>query len=115
MHSREKKATKPTTKVRIRNSIQKTLISGLQKGGTIIESLMVDRNRKTNPTEIANHLNEFFSGIGKSLASKITKRKNKPEDYMGCPSLSSFVLLPTCLQDIIELVMGTKYPRAEGP
>src|SRR6218665_374714 len=73
----------------------KTLISG-QKGGTIIESLMVDGNHKTNPTEIANHLNEFFSGIGQSLASKITKGKNEPENYMGCPSLNSFVLLPTC-------------------
>src|SRR6218665_3900001 len=92
----------------------KTLISG-QKGGTIIESLMVDGNRKTNPTEIANHLNEFFSGIGQSLASKITKGKNEPEDYMGCPSLNSFVLLPTCPQEIIELAMGTKYTRAEGP
>src|SRR6218665_749022 len=92
----------------------KTLISG-QKGGTIIETLMVDGNRKTNPTEIANHLNEFFSGIGQSLASKIIKGKNKPEDYIGCPTLNSFVLLHTCPQEIIELAMGTKYKRAEGP
>ncbi|CAB4036778.1 Hypothetical predicted protein, partial [Paramuricea clavata] len=51
----------------------KTINSLIGKGKkpTIINELIINESKLTNPTEIAEGLNEFFANVGPNLASKL--------------------------------------------
>src|SRR6218665_2324112 len=57
----------------------------------------------------------FFPGIGNSLAQKIPKGKNNIYDYMNSPELTSFALLPTTPQEVINLANLAEYSHSPGP
>src|SRR6218665_970630 len=52
----------------------KTLING-QPESSMLDALKIDGRIVTDPAEIAHSLNSFFSGIGHTLAQKISKGK----------------------------------------
>src|SRR6218665_2541145 len=64
---------------------------------------------------MANHLNEFFVGVGESLAQKIPAGVKSVEDYLDPPQRDSFALYPTNPQEIIDLARLAKYSRSLGP
>ena len=92
----------------------KTLING-QPESSMLDALKIDGRIVTDPAEIAHSFNGFFSGIGHSLAQKIPKGKNSIYDYMRSPEPTSFGLLPTSPQEIINLANLAKYSRSPGP
>ena len=75
----------------------------------------MDEKVITDPREIAQQLNRFFSGIGQSLAEKIPLSERKPEDFMGPSVANSFALIPTTSYEIIQLAKSSKYTRSKTP
>ena len=54
----------------------------------------------TEPVEIANHFNDYFSTVAENLIQKIPKTNANPLSFLG-PNLSdSFYLYPTTPQEI---------------
>src|SRR6218665_3180870 len=94
----------------------KGLISG-SRGSPHLEFIKLENGETDDPetTCIANHLNEFFAGVGESLSKKIPPSGKAPEDYFGPPRRNSFALYPTTPQEIIDLARLTKYSRSSGP
>ena len=62
-----------------------------------IHSLVDNNNHHlTNPTKIANCLNDHFGTIGKKMASKFKERQNKcPTSYLNDPPMNSLGLIHT--------------------
>src|SRR6218665_3716468 len=68
-----------------------------------------------DPETIANHLNEFFAGVGESLSKQISPSGKAPEDYLDPPQQNSFALYPTIPQEIIDLARLARYNQSSGP
>src|SRR6218665_1564965 len=69
----------------------KGLISG-SRGSPHIEFIKLENGETDDPETIANHLNEFFAGVGESLSKKIPPSRKAPEDYLDPPQQNSFAL-----------------------
>ena len=69
----------------------------------------------TDPTEIANTFNNYFSNIGESLQSKIHSSHVNFTKYLKNPNINSFFLSPTNENEIIGLIMDLKIGKASGP
>ena len=72
-------------------------------------------NTLTDPTEIANTFNDYFSNIGESLQSKIHSSHLNFTKYLKNSSINSFFLSPTNVNEIIGLITHLKIGKASGP
>ena len=69
-----------------------------------------------NPTDIANHFNEFFCKIGQSLADKVNRAGNKnPIKYLNNRINESVFLTPTNFQEISRIIFSLKNSLFFGP
>ncbi len=57
----------------------------------------------SNPTDVANSFNSFFTNIGSSLANKIPSTDVHFSKYLHNPNSSSFFLTPTSPLEIIRI------------
>ena len=53
-------------------------------------NVKLENGETDDPETIANHLNEFFAGVGESLSKKIPPSGKAPEDYLDPPQQNSF-------------------------
>ena len=69
-----------------------------------------------NPTDIANHFNEFFCKIGQSLADKVNRAGNEnPIKYLNNRINESIFLTPTNFQEISRIISSLKNSSSFGP
>ena len=69
-----------------------------------------------NPTDIANHFNEFFCKIGQSLADKVNREGNEnPIKYLNNRINESVFLTPTNFQEISKIISSLKNSSSFGP
>ena len=66
----------------------------------------------TEPSEIANSFNSYFSSIGETLQSKIKSSHTHFSKYLKNPNIYSFFLSPTNKIEIMELISNLKSGKA---
>ena len=77
--------------------------------------LVKDGHEIKNVKEIANEFNNYFSNIGKNLASAIPTTNLSFEHYLDSPQASSFYLFPTSAMEIENIISTLKPSKASGP
>ena len=77
--------------------------------------LVKDGHEIKNVKEIANEFNNYFSNIGKNLASAIPTTNLSFEHYLDSPQASSFYLFPTSAMEIENIISTLKPSKATGP
>ena len=74
-----------------------------QNGGNVY-AIIVDDNTITDPTEIAQNFNNFFTSIGPNLQKKIPPTKKNFTDYLKKPNSENFIIAPTTSDEISDLI-----------
>ena len=103
------------------NVIEKSK-NNLQKMWSILKSI-INRNKKksiqskfrlnngtviTDGLQISEKFNDFFTGIGPSLAKKIPEQTVSPDQYLGDRLLNSIYLSPVTENEIYKIVQSLK-------
>jgi len=57
-------------------------VMGKEKRSANVEKININGNISSDPSDMANHFNEFFTQIGKKISNSIPSVKKKPEDYI---------------------------------
>ena len=79
-----------------------------------INSINSDNETLTNPTQITQALNKFFTNIGHSLAQTINNEPNDYKEYLGNPIVQSFNLCETSPPEIKYLMEKINPKKATG-
>lgn len=95
-------------------SIIKTLVNS-KTSDTKIQSLSINDVSITDNTDIAETLNNYFTGIAKNLSSKIPATINTFMNYMKPSPPNSFVANPTTPQELLEINSLLKTTHSPGP
>ena len=69
----------------------------------------------TDPTQIANSFNSYFSSIGETLQSKIHSTHVRYSKYLKNPNINSMFLSPTNSIEIYNLILNLNSSKASGP
>ena len=69
----------------------------------------------TDPCEIANMFNIYFSTIGKTLQSKIHSSHVNFSRYLKNPNFHNFLISPTNNTEVSILISNMKNGKASGP
>lgn len=101
------------------NVNSKTLWNGInvltnnkKQNTNIKEILLKNKQTITNKQEIANEFNNYYIGVGKSLASKI--QKNTVTNSINPSTSHTFFLTPTDEPEIRECIISLKNKKAPG-
>ena len=62
-------------------------------------------NTITDPIEIAENFNNFFTSLGANLQKKILPTKNTFTDYLKKPNTENFIIAPTTPEEISDLII----------
>ena len=79
-----------------------------------IESLKINGNINTNPYDIANSLNNYFSTIAQSLSEKIPTSTQPFSKYLSPPLPCSFGVIPTSTNELLSLSNSFKPTCSAG-
>ena len=100
---------------KLRKTINNLLHSKLSNSSAPKVIKVGDVKVDNNPTDIANHFNEFFCKIGQSLANKVNRAGNEnPIKYLKNRINESVFLTPTNLQEI-RIISSLKNISSFGP
>ena len=78
-------------------------------------SLNVNNKKNTNPADIANCFNDYFSNIGSKLADKIFPSKCDHLHYLKCSNPVSLFIKPTSKTEILNLIYSLNNSKSSGP
>ena len=68
----------------------------------------------TNPIEIVDKFNSYFTSIGPDLASKISISQTHISTFMKQRNSNSMFLSPTCAEEVVNIVKLLKNKRIAG-
>ena len=74
------------------------------KNGGNVSAIISDDNTITNPVEIAQNFNNFFTSIGTNLQKKIPPTKKNFTDYLKKSNSENFTIAPTTYDKISDLI-----------
>ena len=83
--------------------------------GVLGSSLNVNNKINTNPVDIANCFNDYFSNIGSKLAEKIFPSKYDHLHYLKCSNPVSIFIKPTSTIEILNLISTLNNNKSSGP
>ena len=102
-----------------KNDIKKTwhsinLLLGKEKKQSGCKIISAEGRDLTEPIEIANHFNNYFSTVAENLVKKIPSTHTNPSSFLG-PNLSnSFYLYPTTPQEIKKIISSLQTKLSAG-
>ena len=79
-----------------------------------IDNLIIENKEITQPAEIAQAFNNFFTNIGPDLASKISSDNKHFTDYLSEPNENTMCLIPTNQHEILKIVKALKSKKSTG-
>ena len=68
----------------------------------------------TNPTEVCNTFNDYFTNIGPNLAEQINTNNGHFTQYLSTPSEKSLFFNPTNVHEILDIVKSLNSSRSSG-
>ena len=77
--------------------------------------VIADGKNCTDPTDIANTFNTFFSNVGKKVQNSVYSRHVHFSQYLNNPSNNNFFTAPTCPNEVSELISTFQKNKANGP
>ena len=86
--------------------IHEIIPSRKNKNSGNVSAIISDDNTITDPVEIAQNFNNFFTSIGANLQKKISPTKENFTDYLKKPNLENFVIAPTTSDEISYLILN---------
>jgi len=78
-------------------------------------TLFIDNELVSNPDEIVRHFNKFFSEIGAKLAKNVSLTNKSIYDFLPPPNPNSMVLLPTDLNEVLNILSSLECKTSAGP
>ena len=95
--------------------IIKSLLSSSRSNTSLPHKLKHHNTFTTNPTLIANSFNDYFSGIGKTLADQFKpSRESEHIKYLTKRLHQSLFLTPTTSFEVFNLISGLKNTKSNG-
>ena len=88
------------------NVINKLINKGKPRNN--FDHLKIENKEITNPTEIAQAFNQFFTNIGPELASKISSDNKHFTEYLFEPNQNKMCFIPTDEHEILKIVQSLK-------
>ena len=88
-------------------------LSRKTKSHCISNIKLSDGSSLNDPSDIANHLNSHFAGVGPRMAANINDNGVSPEYYMT-PAKSIFHLKPTNVVNVLEIINKLSSNKATG-
>ena len=95
--------------------IHEIISSRKNKNGGNVSAIISDDNTITNPVEIAQNFNNFFTSIGTNLQKKIPPTKKIFTDYLKKPNSENLTRAPTTSDEISDLIHNLKSSKSVGP
>ena len=88
-----------------------------QKNKSVSSPSVISHENKTitDPTEIGNAFNNYFTSIGKSVQSSIPSSIKHFTDYLTEPNSNSFFTKPTDKTEVLDLINSLDNSKASGP
>ena len=86
-----------------------------EKKGSNVSAIIADDNTITDPIEIAENLNNFFTSVGTNLQKKIPPTKKTSKDYLKKPNSENFIIAPTTSDECSDLIHNLKSRKSVGP
>ena len=80
-----------------------------------LSSLNVNNKINTNPVDISNYFNDYFSNIGSKLAEKIFSSKYDHLHYLKCSNPVSIFIKPSSKTEILNLISTLNNSKSSGP
>ena len=77
-------------------------------------NLNINGNLVNDKTKVANHFNEFFTGIAKNLVDKLGYGKTTYSDYLNNTVSQSFFATPTSKDEVAEVLKSLDENKAAG-
>ena len=87
---------------------------GRQNNQTVINELILNKNNLTNPQDIAEGFNDYFSNIGPDLASKINTANYNFETYTKKAKSEFAAFQPVVVSHVCRLLHGLCSKKATG-
>ena len=84
------------------------------KPGNNPDNLKINDKEITNPAEIAQAFNSFFTNIGPELASKISCDNKHFTEYLSKPNDNTMCFIPTDQHEILKIVKSLKPKKSTG-
>ena len=81
---------------------------------TWINEINLNGELISDPNIMAEHFNSYFTGMAKALSNKIPPSNKGFQDYLPPSSVNSFVLIPTCPQELIAINKTFKSTHSSG-
>ena len=78
------------------------------------ESYSHNNEQITNPKEISNTFNEYFTNIDPKLAENIKTRNGHYSNYLPAPSEKTLFFKPTSIHEILNIVRSLKPSKSTG-
>ena len=93
----------------------KNIIQMKNNTGSLPTCIFDNGSSITDPIEIANTFNTYFSSIGEVLQSKIHSTHLSFTRYLKNPNIHSLFISPTDTNEISNLISNLKNKKASGP
>ena len=79
-----------------------------------VYAIIADNNTITDPIEIAENFNNFFTSIGTKLQKKIPPTEKTFTDYLKKSNSENFIMAPTIPEKISDLIQNLKSSKIVG-
>jgi len=82
-----------------------------------ITCLNINNEIISDPSNVANHFNRYFTSVAKKLADKIKVSEKRFDEYLTSPIEKSIFIQPTCKEEVVKLLLSidpTKSPDIYG-
>jgi hypothetical protein len=89
-------------------SIINTVINRNKKARLKTESLNINGVKSSDPAEIANFFNHYFTNVGLALDKKIPKPTTDPLSYIPSQNINSIFLNPCSKDEITQIITKLK-------
>ena len=99
----------------IRQGIHEIISSRKNKNSGNVPAITSDDNTITDPVEIAQNFNNFFTSIGTNLQKKIPPTKKNFTDYLKKQNSENFTIAPTTSDEISDLIHNYKSSKSVDP
>ena len=93
----------------------KSIINLKNKSNEVPKIIKDNGNYLSNPTDIANVFNDFFSSVASKIQSKINYAHKSFYDFLPPPASGSFFISPCTKEEILDIISGLSSGKATGP
>ena len=74
-----------------------------------------DGSKISEPVNIANEFNEYFTKVADEITKKIPRTRKSPLSYLANPNLNSLIISPCTTNEVSTVIKSLKNGKSSGP